>query len=228
MLTVVCWVVHVQAVHLPRKGDESQARPSGVERWMCTAWVGREALLLFVGKKWSKRPSPWKSWMRRPVFWSTSWKSNCGARRKIRRTRRQDFKNIFNHVNRGAWFIQKQKDCVLCQKEEVFWVSGRGFTDQKGFHQCRYHCLPTASPSPETLPSGTAIYNSQAQSALDLSAEEVLTQGQECCERVTSERLKMWNPLSSGFENPPLCDKKTLYSASNFALSGAPSATGLY
>lgn len=67
-----------------------------------------------------------------------------------------------------------------------------------------------------------------SRSALDLSAADSVIEARESCERVTFERLKMWNTLSSAFENPPLCDKKVLYSPSNPALLGAPSAAGSF
>lgn len=91
-------------------------------------------------------------------LWSQEENQEYKETRKCKESRFQE--ELVQTCQEGAQFIQNQKDSVLHQKEEVFWVSDMGFTDQKGFHQCPYHSQPTAFPSLQTPSSGIAPCNS--------------------------------------------------------------------
>lgn len=129
--------------------------------------------------------------------------------------------NLFHPDKRGLCFMQKNKGGVLHQKE-------RGFALLSGLLLIRDVSINI--PFSSTPVSSTAIHNSQSPSALHLSAQKVLIQARESCERLLRilKVLKCGIHFFSGLKNPNFCNKKTLYSPSNLALSGAPSVAGSF
>lgn len=83
--------------------------------------------------------------------------------------------NLFYPDKRGLCFMQKNKGGVLHQKE-------RGFALLSGLLLIRDVSINI--PFSSTPVSSTAIHNSQSPSALHLSAQKVLIQARESCERL--------------------------------------------